>query len=180
MVRSCHELTKQGFRPDVIVAHPGWGESLFLKDVFPKTPLLNFCEFYYHGRGSDVGFNPEEPAGIDDICRARARNAHLLLSLESCDGGLSPTQWQKTRHPAPFQDKISVIFDGIDTDYMAPDPGATFELDDGRVLSRADEVVTYVARNLEPYRGFPSFIRSLPKLLEKRPRRAGAHRGATR
>jgi glycosyltransferase involved in cell wall biosynthesis len=169
VVRSCHELIKQGFRPDVIVAHPGWGESLFLKDVFPKTPLLNFCEFYYHGRGSDVGFNRDEPAGIDDICRARARNAHLLLSLESCDAGLSPTVWQKTRHPAPFQDKISVVFDGIDTDYMAPDPNATFELADGRVLSRSDEVVTYVARNLEPYRGFPSFIRSLPTLLKKRP-----------
>jgi glycosyltransferase involved in cell wall biosynthesis len=169
VVRSCHSLIKDGFRPDVIVGHPGWGECLFLKDVFPNTPLLNFCEFYYHGRGADVGFNPEEPAGIDDICRARARNAHLLLSLESCDAGLSPTHWQKTRHPERLQDKISVIFDGIDTDYIRPDPTATFELPDGRVLSRADEVVTYVARNLEPYRGFPSFIRSLPKLLADRP-----------
>jgi glycosyltransferase involved in cell wall biosynthesis len=169
VVRSCHSLIKEGFRPDVIVAHPGWGESLFVKDVFPNTPLLNFCEFYYHGRGSDVGFDPEEPAGIDDICRARARNAHLLLSLESCDAGLSPTQWQKTRHPLPFQDKISVIFDGIDTGYVKPDPSASFTLPDGRVLSRSDEVVTYVARNLEPYRGFPSFIRALPRLLEMRP-----------
>jgi hypothetical protein len=33
-VRACHDLHKDGFRPDVIVAHPGWGEALFLKDNF--------------------------------------------------------------------------------------------------------------------------------------------------
>jgi glycosyltransferase involved in cell wall biosynthesis len=169
VVRSCHGLVKEGFRPDVIVAHPGWGEALFMKDVFPSTPLINFCEFYYRGRGADVGFDPEEPAGIDDVLRARARNAHLLLSLESCDAGFSPTEWQKSSHPAVFHDKISVIFDGIDTDYIKPDPNATFALPDGRELSRMDEIVTYSVRNLEPYRGFPNFIRSLPKLLELRP-----------
>lgn len=169
VVRACLLLSRRGFRPDVIVAHPGWGESLFIKDIYPSTPLLNFCEFYYHGRGSDVGFDPEEPAGIDDICRARARNAHLLLSLESCDAGLSPTKWQKSRHPVQFHDKISVIFDGINTAFVRPDPAATFDLPNGGTLSRADEVVTYVARNLEPYRGFPSFMRALPQILEARP-----------
>jgi glycosyltransferase involved in cell wall biosynthesis len=170
VVRAAHELAKDGFRPDLVVAHPGWGEALFLKDVYPKTPLLNFCEFYYHGRGADIGFDPEEPSTVDDILRARARNAHLLLSLESCDAGLCPTEWQKSSHPPVFHDKINVIFDGIDTDYMKPDPTASFTLADGRVLSRADEVVTYSVRNLEPYRGFPNFIRALPKLLELRPK----------
>lgn len=163
------DLEQKKLTPDVIVAHPGWGEVLFAKDIFPQVPLLNYCEFYYSGRGADIGFSPEDPATIDAICRARARNAHLLLSLEACDAGISPTHWQKSRHPAPLSDKIEVIFDGIDTDTVRPDPAASFTLPDGRVLTRDDEVLTYVARNLEPYRGFPSFIRSLPKILEARP-----------
>lgn len=167
--RAVRNLLREGFRPDIVVAHPGWGESLFLRDLLPTTPILNFCEFYYHGRGADVGFDPEEKVGIDDVLRARARNAHLLLSLESADAGLSPTVWQKTRHPAAFQDRISVIFDGVDTGFIGPDATARFTLPGGRVLTRDDEIVTYIARNLEPYRGFPSFVRALPALLEQRP-----------
>jgi glycosyltransferase involved in cell wall biosynthesis len=167
--RSFIQLRSSGFRPDVIVAHPGWGEALYVKDVWPDAPLLNFCEFYYHGRGADVGFDPEEPAGIDQICRARTRNAHLLLSLEACDAGYSPTHWQKNSHPAEMRDKIEVIFDGVDTDTVKPKHNARVELPNGATLSRKDEVVTYVARNLEPYRGYPSFVRSLPKLLAARP-----------
>jgi glycosyltransferase involved in cell wall biosynthesis len=169
VVRLCHGLAQHGFRPDVVVAHPGWGEALFIKDVFPRTRLANYCEFYYRGVGADIGFDPGEPASIDQVCRARARNAHLLLSLESCDGGWSPTRWQKSQHPAIFHPKIEVIFDGIDTETVRPDPAAAYRLPDGRCLTRADEVVTYVARNLEPYRGFPSFVRALPEILRRRP-----------
>jgi glycosyltransferase involved in cell wall biosynthesis len=169
VLREAERLKAEGFRPDLIIAHPGWGEALFLKDVFPHAPLLNYCEFYYHGTGADVGFDPETPAGMDAICRARARNAHLLLSLESCDRGLSPTYWQRDRHPAPLRPKIDVIFDGIDTSVVTPDPIATFTLPGGTVLTPNDEVVTYIARNLEPYRGFPSFMRAVPKILAQRP-----------
>ncbi len=163
------DLQQQALAPDVIVAHPGWGEPLFAKDIFPDVPLLSYCEFYYSGRGADIGFTPEEPATLDAMCRARARNAHLLLSLEACDAAVSPTHWQKRRHPYPLSDKIEVIFDGIDTSIVRPDPQARFELPGGRVLTREDEVLTYVARNLEPYRGFHSFIRALPRILEARP-----------
>lgn len=163
------DIEKAGKTPDVIVAHPGWGEVLFAKDIFPKVPLLNYCEFYYSGRGADIGFDKDEPATVDSICRARARNAHLLLSLEACDAGISPTHWQKSRHPAPLSDKIEVIFDGIDTEVVKPDPAARFTLPDGRVLTADDEVLTYVARNLEPYRGFHMFMRALPRILEARP-----------
>lgn len=169
-IRACMEIRKTGFEPDVIVAHPGWGEALFLKDFYPHVPLLNYCEFYYGGEGSDTGFDPEEPATLDMVCRARARNANLLLSLESCDAGISPTFWQRSRHPAPLRDKISVVFDGIDSTIVKPDAKAAFTLPNGRKLTRKDEVVTYVARNLEPYRGYPNFIRALPRLLELRPK----------
>lgn len=167
--RAFLHLQSTGFRPDVVVAHPGWGEALYVKDVFETTPLLNFCEFYYRGKGADVGFDPEEPAGLDQVCRARTRNAHLLLSLESCDAGYSPTFWQRDSHPEAFRSKIDVVFDGIDVDSVRPAANASLRLPNGRVLTRNDEVVTYVARNLEPYRGYPSLVRALPKLLEARP-----------
>lgn len=160
---------KHGFVPDVIVAHPGWGESFFMKDLYPKVPLLHYCEFYYAGVGADAGFDREDPLNFDAVCRVRARNANLLMNLEACDAGLSPTHWQRERHPAALRDKISVIFDGIDTARIAPDPAAAFTLPDGRKLTRDSEVITYVSRNLEPYRGYPNFIRALPRILAARP-----------
>jgi glycosyltransferase involved in cell wall biosynthesis len=169
VVRACLDLAREGFRPDLVIAHPGWGEALFVRDVFPRAVLLNYCEFYYHGRGADVGFDPETPSDLDSVCRARARNAHLLLSLEACDHGLSPTLWQRDQHPEALRQKISVIFDGIDTGVVQPNPAARFVLPDGGVLTAGDEVVTYVARNLEPYRGFPSFMRAVPHILAARP-----------
>ncbi|MBW8733596.1 MAG: glycosyltransferase family 4 protein [Asticcacaulis sp.] len=170
VARTCQQLAGERFIPDLVIAHPGWGESLFIKDVFPRAPLINYCEFYYQGHGADIGFDPEKPVGLDDLCRARARNAHLLLSLEACDRGWSPTEWQKSRHPTALQNKISTIFDGIDINTVKPDPAARFALPDGRELTAKDEVITYVARNLEPYRGFPTFIRALPRLLKERPK----------
>ena len=169
VLRAGLSLAAAGFEPDVIVGHPGWGELLFLKDKFPRAKLLDYCEFFYRGQGADVGFDPEDPADLDALCQVRIKNAHLLLTLAACDRGLTPTEWQRSVHPAAFQDKISVIFDGIDTAAVRPDPKARFTLPDGRVLTAADEVVTYVARNLEPYRGFRPFMRALPELLRRRP-----------
>ncbi len=170
VARTCQQLATERFIPDLVLAHPGWGESLFVKDVFPRTPLINYCEFYYQGYGADIGFDKEKPVGLDDLCRARARDAHLLLSLEACDRGWSPTEWQKSRHPKELQHKISTVFDGIDVNTVKPDANARFALPNGRELTAKDEVITYVARNLEPYRGFPTFMRALPRLLKERPK----------
>lgn len=169
VARLCQQLAREGFRPDLIIAHPGWGETLFVKETFPKAPLLSYCEFYYTASGADFGFDPANKVTLDDQCRVRARNAHLLLSLELADRGWSPTKWQKSRHPKAFQDKIATIFDGIDTFIAKPNPGAKLRLPNGRILTPADEIITYVARNLEPYRGFPTFMRALPELLKTRP-----------
>lgn len=163
------DLKREGINPAVVIGHPGWGEMLFVRDVFPRAAIVLYAEFYYQGRGADIGFDPADPADLDQICRARARNAHLLLSLEAADVGLAPTEWQRTRHPAIYQPKIRTIFDGIDVGTVRPDPAARLTLDDSVVLTIADEVITYVARNLEPYRGYPSFIRSLPAILDARP-----------
>ena len=170
VARVCIALAREGFRPAIVIAHPGWGEALFVKDVWPAAALLTYAEYYYHGRGGDIGFDPAVPATLDQICRARARNAHLLLSLEAADAAVAPTRWQRSRHPRAFQPKIRTIFDGIDTRLVRPDVDARFMLADGRVLSAADEVMTYVARNLEPYRGFAVFMRALPAILAARPK----------
>ncbi|WP_207460977.1 glycosyltransferase family 4 protein [Azospirillum sp. SYSU D00513] len=163
------QLRAENFIPDIVITHPGWGEALFVKDVFPGTPLLNHCEFYYQARGQDIDFDPSSPPEMDSILRSRIRNTHLLLSLESCDRGLSPTHWQRSVHPKVYHPKITVIHEGVDTASLQPDPDASFELPDGTVLTRRDEVVTYVARNLEPYRGFPTLMRAVPRICEERP-----------
>lgn len=170
VVRACLELQKRGFVPDIIYAHPGWGEALFLKDVYPDARLTLYCEFYYRAKGADVGFDPEFPATLDDLCRVRIKNSASLLSLEAADGGISPTQWQRNAFPAPFRDRITVVHEGVDTDLVRPDPRAEVALaDKGLTLTAKDEVVTYVARNLEPYRGFHIFMRALPEIQRRRP-----------
>ncbi len=169
VARACLGMKEQGFIPDVIVAHPGWGEPMYIKDIFPHAKLLNYCEFFYRAAGADVGFDPAEPQDADVAARVRTRNAALMIALEACDRGIAPTTWQRSVHPREWHDKIDVIFDGVDTDLARPAAAATFTLPDGRVLTRRDQVVTYVARNLEPYRGFPSFMRAVPRILAALP-----------
>lgn len=162
------ELKNKGFHPDVIIVHPGWGEAMFMRDIFPDARHINYFEYYYQGMGGDVGFDPEFPSTMDDQLKARVKNSTQLLSLVSTDQGLSPTQWQKERYPSDFHSKIEVIHEGIDTSYIKPDSDAWIKIGENKFTS-GDEVVTYVARNLEPYRGFHSFMRSLPKLQALRP-----------
>ena len=169
VVRALIAMGKKGYRPDLIIAHPGWGEALFLKDVMPDVPLITFAELSYKSHGLDVGFDPEEPFDLDTACRTRARNAHLLMSLEAADAAVSPTHWQKASHSEALQHKIEVIFDGIDVDVVRPRPDAAVTLPDGRVVRRGDPVITYVARNLEPYRGFRPFMRAIPEIQRQRP-----------
>jgi glycosyltransferase involved in cell wall biosynthesis len=155
-------LQKSGFVPDVVVGHPGWGETLYIKEVFPKCRLIHLCEFYYLTEGADCGFDPEFPNTMDDRARIRSRNGLHLLNLEQCDAGIAPTHWQKSLFPSAYQSKIEVIHEGINTAALAPDDKASFALPGGRVLKVGDPVVTFVSRNLEPYRGFHTFMRAVP------------------
>lgn len=164
VARILMELKRKGFTPDVILAHPGWGETLYAKDVFPDTRLVHFAEWFYNSQGADIGFDPEFPVTFDDLARIRSWNALHLLNMENCDAAISPTHWQKAQHPTAYQSKITVAHEGIDTDNLGPDPTAQFKLPSGHVLKAGDPVVTYVARNLEPYRGFHSFMRALPQI----------------
>lgn len=164
------KMKAEGFAPDVIIAHHGWGESLFLKEVWPEAKLAIYCEFFYHPIGADVGFDPEFPPKDEaDACRLRLKNLNNLLHFEVADAGISPTHWQASTFPEPFRSKITVVHDGIDTQAVAPNPNVKLTLNGNLHLTKDDEVITFVNRNLEPYRGYHVFMRALPQILKQRP-----------
>ncbi len=169
---AAHQLREQGFVPDLICAHPGWGEALFLRDVWPETPLLSYQEFYYNARGFDFDFDPElqGPLEWQACAKLRMKNANQLLMLEASSWNVTPTAFQRSSFPAHIRDRISVIHDGIDTRLAAPDEKiAPMILSDGTSLSAADKIITFVNRRIEPYRGCLTFIRAIPAIQKACP-----------
>jgi len=170
--RAVQQLVGQGFKPDLVLAHPGWGEAYFLRSVLPKTPLLTYAEYFYGHPEGDTAWDPEfatVSAGVGP--RTILKNQHLLQALHDADGCISPTQFQRSQHPEWAQTKIRVVHDGIDTQRFAPNPQARVSLKSaGLVFSPGDEVVTFVARQLEPYRGYHIFMRCLPELQRRCPK----------
>lgn len=167
----CKSLKSRGIYPNMLIGHCGWGETLFLKDVFPDVPVLTYFEFYYHLHGVDVDFDPEFTTVFHDPHRLRIKNATAQMAFDATDWGNTPTQWQHSLHPPEMRQRISVIHEGVDTDVVKPDPTAALRITDRNLtLTANDQVVTYVARNLEPYRGFHIFMRSLPEIQRRNPK----------
>ncbi|MDJ0635174.1 MAG: glycosyltransferase family 4 protein [Xenococcaceae cyanobacterium MO_188.B29] len=168
--RLAQQLKDRNFYPDIVYGHSGWGPTLFIKDAFPRATFLCYFEWFYRAHGSDADFDPSDPLNADDEARIRTKNAPILIDLYSCDRGLSPTRWQRQQFPSEFHSKIKVHHDGVDTDYFQPIPGAKLVLPRiGLDLSGVEEIVTYVARGMEPYRGFPQLIETISILQQKRP-----------
>lgn len=163
------KLKNEGFTPDIIYGHSGWGPTLFIKEVFPDIPLLCYFEWFANPEGADTGFdgtqiNEYQKGGL------KCANTQVVLDLCSCDAGITPTNWQKSQFPKEFQNKIKVLHDGVDTDFYKPDKDVKFSIKDKNVeLSAKDEVITYATRGMEPYRGFPEFMKAVEKSLKKRP-----------
>jgi len=167
---ACRKLKEAGFTPDVIIGHVGWGELTFTKIVWPSVPVLGYFEYYFLAEGGSVGFDPEFPPAEATPYIMHARNAVNYINLETVDMGQSPTMWQRNTYPDSFHDKIYTCHDGIRTDLLRPNPAASVYLDRlGRAVTREDEIFTYMARNMEPTRGFHTFMRALPHILEARP-----------
>ena len=164
-------LRDRGFDPKLIVGHLGWGETLFAKDVFPDATLVVHAEFFYSATGADVGFDPEFPdGGTDRLFELRAKNAAILAAMNDADIAVAPTRWQASRFPHYLQSKLNVVHEGIDTNLVRPDPNASFRVAGTElVFAPGDQVVTFVNRNLEPYRGYHVFMRALPAILAARP-----------
>ena len=164
------EIKKNGFYPDLIVTHHGWGESMFLHHVWPMAKIGLYCEFFYKISGADVGFDKEfEPNNSYDHNRIQLKNINNYVHFENADKGISPTFWQASTFPSFFRKNITVIHDGIDTNYLTPNKNASLIINKTINISSKDEIITFVNRNLEPYRGYHIFMRSLPKILKERP-----------
>ena len=161
------KMKDEGYAPDLVVAHSGWGPGLYVRDIWPDAKYLGYFEWYYHSKGADIGFL--EPVTRDDEHRIGTRNAAILLDLAACHWGIVPTEYQASRFPSVLRRKLTVQHDGVDTDYFAPRPGHRLKLPD-LDLSHADEIVTYVARGMEPYRGFPQAMAAFAEVQKRRPR----------
>jgi glycosyltransferase involved in cell wall biosynthesis len=171
VARTAQNLDRDGFTPDLILGHAGWGETLLLKEVWPKARMQSYSEFYYRSEGADVGFDPEfQQETFETRAAAHTKNAAMLLALATADRGVAPTEWQRSVFPAESHGKIDVVHDGIDTEAVRPDRKAFIRLEKkGITLRPGDEVITFVNRNLEPYRGYHVFMRALPEILAARP-----------
>ncbi|MEI4234009.1 glycosyltransferase [Roseovarius sp. D22-M7] len=164
-------LRAKGYTPDLILAHPGWGESLFLRDVWPGARLALYCELHHLTAWPHLDFDPEFASAAPDTepLRLKLKNLNNHLHFDTADAGISPTWFQADTFPAPFRERITVCHDGIDTDTARPDPDSRLAVEGAGELGRDDEVITFVNRNLEPYRGYHIFMRALPDLLRARP-----------
>lgn len=161
----------EGFEPDVVFGHSGWGETLFLREVFPRARHLAYAEFLYRGAGLDTDFDAEfQHPGLASRVAVTARTAHHIQAMAQADAAVSPTEWQAQTFLPDFRGKIRVIHDGIDTTRVVPDPNASLTVAEGVTLRAGDEVVSFVNRQLEPYRGYHIFMRALPEVLRARPK----------
>ena len=159
------------FKPDIVVGHVGWGELTFFKQVWSDVPIIGFFEYYYRLTGGIVGFDPLEPVSENTPFLLEARNSVPLANIEVVDQGQCPTMWQRDRFPTSFHDRMYVCHDGIRSDLLLPDPDVSLGLSRlDAPLTRDDEVITYVTRNLEATRGFHILMRALPRILKERPK----------
>ena len=169
--QAAKELRDEGFMPDIIIGHVGWGELTFIKEIYPDVPVIGFFEYFYSTNGGPVGFDPETPVSEHAPYLMAAHNAVPLVNIEVVDLGHCPTYWQRDRFPKSFHDRVYVCHDGIRTEAMLPNPSVELTL--GRLdkaITREDEIVTFMARNLETTRGFHQFMRALPKIQAARPK----------
>ena len=165
-------LRDTGYTPDLILAHPGWGEPMFLRDVWPNARIGLYCELYHQTGYPHLNFDPEFERGDAEAqaLRIRLKNLNNHIHFDIADAGISPTLYQANTFPDAFREKITVCHDGIDTALSRPNPGAQLSLKRAGLLTRDDEIITFVNRNLEPYRGYHVFMRALPALLRERPK----------
>ena len=171
----CLEMKEKGYIPDLIISHPGWGETFLVKEIWPEVKILSYFEFYYHSTGSDVDFDPDEKhhpnSDYDLFFKLAARNAPTFMNYVQSDKLICPTEFQRNTAPDDFRDKIEIIHDGIDTSVIKPQKNASITLGDNNKihLTKDDKVITFINRNLEPYRGYHIFMKSLPAILKKHP-----------
>ena len=162
------ELRDAGWFPDLVYDHSGWGTGAYLHDVFPDAKYVKYCEWFHDNSPDSIGFL-NEPPPFEGRFMNSLLNLPILADLARADLMIAPTNWQRSKFPRALQTAIHVVPDGIDTDLFTPEPQAAFTSAEGRVFTRADRVVTYVARGADPFRGFKSFMDALAVLQARDP-----------
>ncbi|MBP7241931.1 glycosyltransferase [Amaricoccus sp.] len=187
-VRAALAARRDGYRPDIVVAHSGRGAGMFARDVFPEAAFVAYCEWWYRHPGVDVAYlaaldgrapraGPE--TAVEAAMHERARNAPIAIDLAAADAAICPTGFQAAQFPKVFRHDLSILHDGVDADAFAPEPGAAGDTLDGLVAPEA-RVVTYATRGMEPHRGFPQFMAALPAILAADPRAVAVIAGDNR
>lgn len=152
--------------PSVIIAHSGFGSSVFLKELY-RCPIINLFEYFYHARHNDMGFRPDFPSSELDRLRTHGRNAMILMDLNACTRGYAPTAWQKSLFPAEWSSKLDVLHDGIEMDQWTRRSVPRRIADEA--IDQDTRIVTYVARGLESMRGFDIFMRVANRIAREMP-----------
>jgi glycosyltransferase involved in cell wall biosynthesis len=173
-VRAALEQRNKGYWPDIVMAHTGWGAGMFARQVFPEARFIPYCEWWYRHPGSDVEYlsalgGEPVPSTIEGAIVEHARNAPIAMDLSAANAVLCPTHFQASQFPPIYRAALTVLHDGIDTDYLSPDAKARNSTLGGLVAEDA-LVVTYATRGMEPHRCFPQFAAALPEVLAADPR----------
>lgn len=161
------ELKDSNCKLDAIYTQ-AFGPGLFIKYMFPETPVIVQGEWYNRADGADILFDGRN-LDIDFKTRLRCSNSCMLIDLYSCEACITPTHWQKQQFPKGFHEKIKVIPNGIDTEFFKPDANAKFTVKNKNIeLSANNKVITYINKGLEPCNSFEQFIEAVSILLKKR------------
>ena len=171
--RAAEALRDDGFVPDVIIGHPGWGEMLYLGEVFRGVPQIQLGEYWYRSEGADSNFDPEFPARLlDSRISIVSQNVNFALAYAEAAAIVAPTRFQASLIPDCYQSRVHVIHEGVDTAKIRPHPPGPLVLADGTVVDGSAPVISFASRRFEPLRGVHVFMRMLPRFLEQAP---GAH-----
>ena len=170
VARQCAQLAAEGWRPDVVLAHSGWGETLALQEVWPGVPQVLWPELWVLPEHGGHGSDPlKPPPGLEQRLEQLGRNLMTRQALQQARAWVVPTQHQARSFPAEFQgNRLHVIHEGIDCQLAAPNPEVNYVVRD-IPISRSTPTITFVNRNLERLRGFDMFMRALPQIQRERP-----------
>ena len=167
--RVCRQLREEGWIPDWILNHVGFGNGLYLSDAFPEAKRIGLFEWYYRAVGADVDFLAQAPVDDDRALRLRTWNAQTLLELADCDLGVVPTEWQRQQFPNHLSSRLRVIHEGIDWNTLGSQGRGVDQRPDVLPKDPEIEVLTYVSRGFEEYRGFPQAMQTIALLQQRRP-----------
>ena len=157
-------LRQNGFVPEVVIGHTGWAGVTFIKEIFPETKIIGYCEWYFQWQNSWSHFSGQLMSA-DEKAAERMQNVSALMALDVIDVGVTPMHWQKSVYPMAYQPALHVIHEGIDTDICIPKDRHPLRMPGIPYLSSDAVIVSYISRSLEPARGFPQFMAAAEKLL---------------